>query len=87
MATLYEIIAIVETDDLVIPHKSARICEQVCWTNAHRSFAALRMTAEGLCHPERSEGSIADLWAITRSSVSTIALISYKIARHCTVES
>jgi len=45
------------------------------WTE--RSFAALRMTSLGFCHPERSEGSqvhsssqpasrgLADFWGIT----------------------
>src|SRR6266581_5613209 len=34
------------TWDLVIAQKSARLRDQVCWTNArHRSFAALRMTS------------------------------------------
>src|SRR5207302_102843 len=46
--------------------------------NAHRSFpfAALRASAHCAqddttprCHPERSEGSLADFWGITRSSV------------------
>src|SRR2546423_10223232 len=49
-----------------------------------RSFVALRMTAcrgfvilrcaqdlaQEICHPERSEGSRADLWGITRRSFS-----------------
>ena len=64
--------------------------------NAHRSFpfAPLRASAHCAqddttprCHPERSEGSLADFWGITRSSVSTIALISFKIATHYSAES
>jgi len=50
---------------LVITHKPARLRESGVLANVrHRSFAVLRMTTQS-CHPERSEGSLADLWRIT----------------------
>src|SRR5437667_12406546 len=63
---------------LVIPHKSARLRESdlldACTSDPSPSLP-LRASAhcaqddslQGICHPERSEGSRADLWAITRS--------------------
>ncbi len=59
---------------------------QVCWTNAHhRSFAALRACprakrrddSEGFCHPERSEGSLADVLVITRQKYALLSPLAF----------
>src|SRR6266480_7867852 len=52
---------------LLITHKSARLRESsLLGECAPQILRCAQDDSSELCHPERSEGSLADLWVITR---------------------
>ncbi|HLX56546.1 MAG TPA: hypothetical protein VKR83_05950 [Ktedonobacteraceae bacterium] len=51
----------------MIPHKSSRRRESERSDDfALQMLSAAKHDSQGLCHAERSEASLADLWVITR---------------------
>ena len=58
----------IEHDHLVIPQKSARPREAGGLDEgAPEILRCAQDDSWGVCHPERSEGSLVDFWGITRA--------------------
>ena len=68
----------VNRNKLLITHKSARPREAGLLDEcAIEILSAAKDDSQGCCHPERSEGSLADLWVVNRNERKGLYLDSF----------